>query len=91
MGGGNGLFIPNSGRQMSGSHHWERRNFVKGVAALLGAARLSAYNMTSAAADPRPETSTIRLVKLPAICLAPEYMAEEFLRLEGFRRSSTSR
>jgi NitT/TauT family transport system substrate-binding protein len=37
-----------------------------------------------ARAEPPPETRRIRLVKIPAICLAPEYLAEELLRLEGF-------
>jgi len=59
-----------------------RRDFLSasslmGAAALLGLPR-------SAAAEPPPETSRIRLVKNPAICLAPEYIAEELLRLEGF-------
>jgi NitT/TauT family transport system substrate-binding protein len=38
----------------------------------------------TAAAEPPPEVQKIRLVKIPAICLAPEYVAEEMLRLEGF-------
>ena len=59
-----------------------RRDFLSatslmGAAALLGLPR-------SAAAEPPPETKKIRLVKVPAICLAPEYLAEELLRLEGF-------
>jgi NitT/TauT family transport system substrate-binding protein len=36
------------------------------------------------AAEPPPEIQRIRLVETPAICLAPEYLAEELLRLEGF-------
>lgn len=31
-----------------------------------------------------PETTTIRIVKEPAICIAPQYVAEELLRAEGF-------
>ena len=31
-----------------------------------------------------PETSTIRIGKLGGICLAPEYLAHELLRAEGF-------
>src|SRR6516164_6578453 len=31
-----------------------------------------------------PETTTIRLVKIPGICVAPQYVAEELLRTEGF-------
>ena len=38
----------------------------------------------SARAEPPLETTKIRLVKIPAICLAPEYVAEDLLRLEGF-------
>jgi NitT/TauT family transport system substrate-binding protein len=37
-----------------------------------------------AAAEPPPETTSIRLVHAPAICLAPQYLAEELLHLEGF-------
>ena len=59
-----------------------RRNFLTlasaiGATALLGQGR-------SASAEPPPETKKIRLVKIPAICLAPEYVAEDFLRSEGF-------
>jgi NitT/TauT family transport system substrate-binding protein len=48
-----------------------------GAAAMLGVNR-------PASAEPPPETKKIRLVKIPAICLAPEYVAEDLLRLEGF-------
>ena len=37
-----------------------------------------------AAAEPPPEVSKIRIVRSPSICLAPSYLAEELLRLEGF-------
>jgi NitT/TauT family transport system substrate-binding protein len=40
--------------------------------------------MRSAAAEPPPEVTKIRIVKTPAICLAPMFVAEELLRLEGF-------
>ena len=50
---------------------------MMGAAALLGLPR-------SAAAEPPPETKKIRLVHAPAICLSPQYLAEELLRLEGF-------
>jgi NitT/TauT family transport system substrate-binding protein len=36
------------------------------------------------AAEPPPETTTIRLAKISGICIAPQYVAEELLRLEGF-------
>lgn len=60
----------------------DRRNFLTGSAAL-GASSLLAISQ-SASAEPPPETKKIRLVRIPAICIAPEYLAEELLRLEGF-------
>jgi NitT/TauT family transport system substrate-binding protein len=59
-----------------------RRRFLANTFAL-GAASLFGLPRT-AAAEPPPETSRLRVVKAPAICLAPEYVAEELLRLEGF-------
>jgi NitT/TauT family transport system substrate-binding protein len=35
-------------------------------------------------AEPPPETTKIRLVQIPAICQAPQYVAEELLGSEGF-------
>ena len=32
-----------------------------------------------------PEITTIRLAKVPGICIAPQYVAEELLKIEGFR------
>ena len=59
-----------------------RRRFLANTSAL-GAASFLGLSRT-AAAEASPETSRIRIVKVPAICLAPEYLAEELLRLEGF-------
>jgi hypothetical protein len=39
---------------------------------------------TSVAQDGPPETTTIRLARIPSICRAPQYMTEELLRSEGF-------
>jgi NitT/TauT family transport system substrate-binding protein len=36
------------------------------------------------AAEPALETTRIRLAHAPSICIAPQYLAEEFLRLDGF-------
>jgi NitT/TauT family transport system substrate-binding protein len=36
------------------------------------------------AAEPPPETTTIRLRRDPSICVAPWYIAEDLLRAEGF-------
>lgn len=66
----------------SRNRSFNRRDFLAG-ASTVGAAALLGLPR-SAAAEPLPETKKIRLVKVPAICLAPEYLAEELLRLEGF-------
>jgi NitT/TauT family transport system substrate-binding protein len=36
------------------------------------------------AAEGALETTAVRLVRFPGICIAPQYVAEEFLRAEGF-------
>ena len=59
-----------------------RRRFLASTSAL-GAASLLGLPWL-AVAEPPPEIQKIRLVKIPAICLAPEYLAEDLLRLEGF-------
>jgi NitT/TauT family transport system substrate-binding protein len=59
-----------------------RRRFLANTSAL-GAASFLGLPRT-VAAEPPPEIQRIRLVKIPAICLASEYLAEELLRLEGF-------
>jgi len=66
----------------STEHGFSRREFLTGTS-LIGAAALLGLPRT-AAAEPPPETTSIRLVKNPGICLAPQYLAEELLRLEGF-------
>ena len=60
-----------------------RRRFLGGVT-LAGTAGLLGWQPRRAAAEPPPETSRLRLVKVPAMCLAPQYLAEELLHLEGF-------
>ena len=62
---------------------FSRREFLAGTS-VIGAAALLCYDMRLAAAEPPLETTKIRLVMNEAICMAPQYMAEELLRLEGF-------
>jgi NitT/TauT family transport system substrate-binding protein len=38
----------------------------------------------SKAQEGRPETTTVRLAKISGICIAPQYVAEDLLRAEGF-------
>ncbi len=61
-----------------------RREFVKSVVALAGSAGLLSLPCASARAEPPPETTRIRLVQIPSICQAPQYVAEQLLRAEGF-------
>jgi len=60
-----------------------RRSFIAKASAL-GAASLLGLPRP-AVAEPPPETTTIRIVNWPGfICIAPQWVAEELLRLEGF-------
>jgi len=62
---------------------WSRREFL-GTAAVAGAGALLGLRPEAIAAEPPPETTKLRLTQLPTICLAPQFMAEELLRIEGF-------
>jgi NitT/TauT family transport system substrate-binding protein len=70
---------------MSNQHndHWSRRQFLS-TAALAGAGTLLGLPSDSLAAEPPPETKRIRLVSIPGVCVAPQYVSEELLRSEGF-------
>src|SRR5262245_2665056 len=59
-----------------------RRRFLAS-ASLAGATSLIGASKPLRA-EPPPETTVIRIVKARAICLAPQYVAEELLRAEGF-------
>jgi NitT/TauT family transport system substrate-binding protein len=67
-----------------------RRRFVTN-AAVSGAAGLGALGAVgrggggrSLAAEPAPEITTIRLSRIPSICIAPQYIISDLLRTEGF-------
>jgi NitT/TauT family transport system substrate-binding protein len=62
---------------------WSRRKFLGGLI-LAGTARLLGLGPNPAAAEPPPETTKIRLVRIPGICIAPQYVAEDLLKAEGF-------
>ena len=59
-----------------------RRRFLTTLSLTAGAGLLGVPR--SFAAEPPPETTTIRLSKFLAICFAPQYVCEELLRDEGF-------
>jgi hypothetical protein len=52
---------------------WSRREFLRGLI-LAGTAGLFGLYLRPIAAEPPPETTTIRLVKIPGICIAPQYV-----------------
>jgi len=62
---------------------WTRRRFLGGLT-LTGTAGLLSLHSRPVAAEPPPETTRIRLVQIPSICQAPQYVAEALLRSEGF-------
>src|SRR6266511_1781641 len=62
---------------------WTRRRFLGGLT-LAGTAGLLGWHPRRAAAEPPPETMRLRLDQTGAICVAPQFVAEELLRGEGF-------
>jgi NitT/TauT family transport system substrate-binding protein len=62
-----------------------RRALVQALAAA-GAIGWGGGIARAASAEPPPETTRIRLPKVPTACLAPQYVAEELLRAEGFNQ-----
>jgi NitT/TauT family transport system substrate-binding protein len=62
---------------------WTRRRFLGGLT-LAGTAGLLGLHARPIAAEPPPETTRLRLHKQAGICIAPQYVAEEFLHVEGF-------
>jgi NitT/TauT family transport system substrate-binding protein len=63
--------------------HWSRRELLGGLT-LAGAAGCLGVHPRTVAAEPPPETTQIRLTQVSGICVAPQYVAEELLRGEGF-------
>ncbi|MEQ1956584.1 ABC transporter substrate-binding protein [Mesorhizobium sp. CN2-181] len=59
-----------------------RRGLLTGAGAAAVAILVGAS--TSASTEAPPETTAIRLAKTTGICIAPQYMAEGLLHLEGF-------
>jgi len=68
---------------MSDRHRsWIRRKFVErmGIVAAVGLLR----RPVNATAEPPLETTRLRLPHLLSVCLAPQVLAEDLLRAEGF-------
>jgi NitT/TauT family transport system substrate-binding protein len=52
--------------------------------ALSAIAGLLGVRPKAVAAEPPPETSKLRMTRIPGICIAPQYVAQELLVAEGF-------
>ena len=63
-------------------HLTSRRRFIRGMAAAGGTAVLRPRSVDAQAP---PETSRLRLAWTGSTCQAPQYVADDLLRLEGFR------
>jgi NitT/TauT family transport system substrate-binding protein len=72
-----------SGKMNDHNDHWSRREFLAKLG-LAGSAALLGLQSDVFAAEPPPETTKLRLARVPSICTAPLYIGEELLRGEGF-------
>ena len=61
-----------------------RRHFLAGLSAVGSAGLFGVQPSIAATTGPPPEVSKIRLAKIPGVCIAPQYVAEELLHAEGF-------
>jgi NitT/TauT family transport system substrate-binding protein len=61
---------------------WSRREFLE--LTLVGAAGFLGLKPESLAAEPPLEMTTLRLAQIASICVAPQFVAEELLKMEGF-------
>ena len=62
---------------------WDRRSFITGLTAA-ATAGLVGTRPDLAAAEPPPETTTLHLFRTLTMCEAPQQIAEDLLRAEGF-------
>ena len=65
------------------SEEWGRREFM-GKVALAGAVGFHGVRLGTAAAEPSPETTRLRLLRTPSLCEAPAQVADVLLAAEGF-------
>jgi len=61
----------------------KRRDFLRGVSGA-GTSALFGLRPRRADAEPPPETTRLRLGKIRGLCGAPQYVAEQLFRAEGF-------
>jgi NitT/TauT family transport system substrate-binding protein len=59
-----------------------RRDLIAGSSSIAAASILS--SASAIAQEAPPETTGIRLLRIPGVCTAPQYVADELLKVEGF-------
>ena len=59
-----------------------RRRLLATLSSAAGVSLIGSPNVF--AQQPPPETTTVRIAKIAGICIAPQYVADELLRAEGF-------
>src|SRR5262245_63911928 len=64
-----------------------RRRFVTTLT-MAGASGALGLDTRLACADVSPEVTKVRLIRIPGICVAPQYVAADLLRAEGFTEVS---
>src|SRR6266446_1290850 len=74
---GQGILMADSGIPALSRRVFLARAAAAGAASLLSLPRI-------ASAEPPPEITRIRFMHVPSICTAPQYVAEQLLRSEGF-------
>jgi len=65
------------------NYGWSRREFL-GTLAVAGAGAFVGLQPEGITAEPPPETTKLRLDQSGGICTAPQYVAEQLFREEGF-------
>ena len=71
-------------RMTNSSFSQTRRRVLKALGAGIGCAELGIGGIPAARAERPLETTRIRLCRDSGLCVAPQYLAEELLRAEGF-------
>jgi NitT/TauT family transport system substrate-binding protein len=65
------------------AEEWTRRRFLGGLT-VAGTVGFLGLWTRRVAAEPPPETTRLKLTKVPSTCRAPQWVAEELLSAEGF-------
>src|SRR6476620_3857909 len=73
---------PNRREKADMQSRQSRRRLLATLSSAAGVSLIGSPNVFAQQAP--PETTTIRIAKIAGICIAPQYVADELLRAEGF-------